>query len=490
VAGPRGHSTGARHTVTDAGRPAYPLEPTPEQMRAMVGAALDYLVGFVGELPDAPHVNMDGALELARELRGPAPEHGAPFARVLEVVGRAAEKGFNPAGPGYLAFVPGGGVFAAAVADLIADTVNRFTNMWNTAPALVQLEANVVRWLCDLFDYPPEARGILTTGGSLANLSAIVAARRTLLPERFLDGTLYVSEQAHASLRKAAMVAGFPAGNVRTVPVTPELRMDADALVDLVRADRSAGKRPFLVIASAGTTNTGAIDPLADLADVAEHQGMWMHADAAYGGPFQMTERGRHRLRGIERSDSITLDPHKAMFLPYGTGSLLVREGERLRAAHQVRAEYLQDLGAEEEIPNFTDYSPELSRDYRGLRVWLPVTLHGLQAFRAALDEKLDLAGLLYEALRDTARFEVPWRPELTAVAFRYRPATGDAEDFNRRLLERINASQRVFLSSTMLEGRFTLRACIVSHRTHRDRIEEAIGIIRDAAAWIQPDGS
>jgi aromatic-L-amino-acid decarboxylase len=170
------------------------------------------------------------------------------------------------------------------------------------------------------------------------------------------------------------------------------------------------------------------------------------------------------------------------MFLPYGTGALLVREGRRLREAHEVGADYLQDLGEEEEIPNFTDYSPELSRPFRGLGVWLPVKLHGLAAFRAALDEKLDLARFLYESLREAPGLEVPWKPQLTVVAFRAAPADGDQDAASAGLLDRINASGRVFLSSTMLDGRFTIRACIVSHRTHRDRIEEAVEIIRSAA--------
>jgi aromatic-L-amino-acid decarboxylase len=171
------------------------------------------------------------------------------------------------------------------------------------------------------------------------------------------------------------------------------------------------------------------------------------------------------------------------------TGSLLVRDGHLLREAHFVGADYLQDLAKEEEIPNFADYSPELSRDFRGLRVWLPLKLHGAQAFRDALDEKLDLTRYLYEELRATPGFELPWEPELTVVAFRYRPERGDPEDFNRRLLERINASQRVFLSSTMIGGRFVIRACIVSHRTHRDRIEEAAEIIKRAAADLVEEG-
>jgi aromatic-L-amino-acid decarboxylase len=195
-----------------------------------------------------------------------------------------------------------------------------------------------------------------------------------------------------------------------------------------------------------------------------------------------MTGRGRRLFDGIDEAHSITLDPHKGMFLPYGTGSLLVREGARLRDAHQVGAEYLQDLAPEGDIPNFADYSPELSRDFRGLRVWLPLMLHGVDAFRAALDEKLDLTRSLYESLAGEPGFDVPREPDLSVVAFRYRPSTGDADDFNRRLLKRINGSGRVFLSSTLVGGRFIIRACILSHRTHRDRIEEAAGIIRSAA--------
>jgi aromatic-L-amino-acid decarboxylase len=464
----------------------YPLEPSPEEMREMGDAALSFLIRFIRDLPDAPASDTDGALEVARKFREEAPLDGRSFESVLARVAEGAAKGFNPAGPGYMAFIPGGGLFAAAVADFLADGMNRFVNLWNTAPSFAQIEATVIRWLCDLFGYPAEARGILTSGGSMANLSAIVTARRALLPEDFLSGALYVSEQIHASVPKSAVIAGFPRGNVRAVPTTPELRIDVDALRRALKEDRDEGLVPFMVVGSAGTTNTGAVDPIDELADVAAGEGLWLHVDGAYGGPFQMTERGRKLFRGIERADSITLDPHKAMFLPYGTGSLLVREGERLREAHRIGADYLQDLAAEEEIPNFTDYSPELSRDFRGLRVWLPVQLHGLESFRAALDEKLDLTRYVYEQLRDTPRFEVPWEPELTVVAFRYRPRSGDPDEFNRRLLELINQSRRVFLSSTMVGGRFVIRVCIVSHRTHRDRVEEAVAIIRASARELE----
>ena len=451
----------------------------------MARAAASFLEEFIESLPGRPASDLEELEQATAPFRGPAPEDGTAFDAVLQQVGRAAAKGFTTAGPGYLAYIPGGGLWAAAVADFVATGINKYVGVWNAAPALAQIEATAVRWLCDLFGYPPQARGILTSGGSLSNFSAIVAARRSLLPEDFLAGTIYVTDQVHASVAKSALLAGFPQRSIRVVARDRALRMEPDALREVVRADRGAGSRPFLVVASAGTTNTGAIDPIADVADVAADEGLWLHVDGAYGGLFQLTERGRRAFSGIGRADSIAVDPHKTMFLPYGTGALLVREGARLREAHSVHAEYLQDLAGEEEIPNFTDYSPELSRDFRGLRLWLPVKLHGLRAFREALDEKLDLARFLHSELAEVDGVELPWEPELSVVAFRHRPRWGGADEFNRRLLERINASKRVFLSSTMIDGRFVIRACIVSHRTHLDRVEEAAEIIKKAAAEL-----
>ena len=448
-------------------------------------AALELLIRFIGDLPASPAVDLDGADEVVAALRPGPQEAGRPLPEILDAVRRGAAKAFNTTGPGYLAFIPGGGLYAAALADFLACGLNRFVNVWNAAPGFAQIEWTVIRWLDDLFGYPAGSGGILTSGGSMANLSAIVTARRALLGEDFQGGTLYLSAQTHASVAKSAILAGFAQSCIRTVPTSSDLALDVEALRDMVQKDRADGLRPFLVVASAGTTNTGKVDPLADVGALAREERMWLHVDGAYGGFFQLTKRGRALFRAIDTADSITLDPHKGMFLPYGTGCLLVRDRRRLREAHMVGADYLQDLAPEADIPNFADYSPELSRDFRGLRVWLPLMLHGVEAFRVALDEKLDLTHLLYEALDDSPGFELPWKPDLTVIPFRYRPRSGDPEEFNRRLLERINASRRVFLSSTMIDGRFVIRACIVSFRTHRDRIEEAIGIIRSSAAEL-----
>jgi aromatic-L-amino-acid decarboxylase len=419
---------------------------------------------------------------VARAYRESPSETGGEFKELLDLVEVAALKSYDNSGPGFLAYIPGGGLFASSLADLLATTTDRFVNLAMASPVTAQIEANVVRWLCTLFGFPEGARGVLTSGGSMANLSAVVTARSDRLGEDLRPGTVYVSEQAHLSVKKAAMIAGIQLANVRAVPVTRQLRMDVAALSDAIAADRAVGLRPFLVVASAGTTNTGAIDPLGEIAEVAEHQDAWFHVDAAYGGFFRLTERGRTRFAGIDRADSITLDPHKGMFLPYGTGGLIVKDGAALRRAHHLDAAYLQDLSEDEEIPNFADYSPELSRDFRGLRVWFPLKLHGVAAFREALDEKLDLAQVLADGLRSIPGIELPWDVDLTVVPFRLRDGGDDA---NRRLLAEINASKRVALSSTVIDGRFVLRACILVHRTHRDRIDECIEIVRAAAARV-----
>ena len=444
--------------------------------------ALEFAIRWLEQRETAPASDMDGAYELAATLRRPPPEEGQPFAHLLKEIEDAAAKAYDTAGPGYLAYIPGGGLFASAIGDFLADVTNRFTNLAAPAPALVQIEANVVRWLCDLFDLPPSSQGILTTGGSMANFSAVVTARFAKLGEDFAHGTIYASEHVHHSMAKAARVAGFPAHALRLVPCDRDLRIDSTALRALLAGDRADGRTPFMVIGNAGTTNTGAVDRLDELADVCAEERVWFHVDAAYGGFFRLTERGRDRLRGIERADSITLDPHKGMFLPYGTGSLLVRDGERLRAAHRVEAQYLPEATSDAGIPDFADYSPELSRDFRGLRVWLPLNLHGVGAFRRALDEKLDLTTYAYEELSTIDELEVPWVPDLSVVAFRPRSGGNDAA---RRLLDLINGSERIRLSPTIIDGDVILRIAILSHRTHRRRIEEGLRIIRTAVSQL-----
>ena len=461
------------------------LELPPERMRALGEQVLARVVAHLASLERQPACGDVAAQDLCRSLRAGPPEHGTELEALLtplfeQWVGRS----FNTAGPGYLAFIPGGGLYASALADFIADATNRYTGVWQAAPALVQLEANVLDWLREWMGFPPGTRGLLTTGGSMANLIALVTARRERLPEDFLSGVLYTSDQAHHSVQKAALLAGFPPARVRSIPSDGQFRIRLDALGEAVAADRAAGLHPFFLVVSAGTTNTGAVDDIAGAADAARAHGLWLHVDAAYGGFFVLTERGRRALRGIERADSITLDPHKGLFLPYGTGSVLVRDRGSLRRAHSVHAEYLPPVPDDPDFVDYSTMSPELSRDFRGLRVWLPIKMHGIGAFRRALDEKLDLAAWAAAELRQVPGVEIVAEPQLSLLAFRVtRPGLDEAatDDLNRRVMEAVNAKGRVYITNTTARGRFLIRICVLSFRTHMDRMQMALEDIRAA---------
>jgi len=463
----------------------HPLEPSQEDMISMGRRCLDFIAHHIESLPRQDSQSLAEAGKMALRFRERPPEEGASFEELLEIFSRALPYAMNTAGPGYMAFIPGGGLYEAALADFLACATNRYVGVWGAAPVLARLELNVIQWFCHWMGYDEEAMGILTTGGSMANFSAIVTARTAMLDENFLCGTIYTTSQCHHSVIKSARLAGFPASAIRTVNIKKEQAMDTAHLKEYIETDRKSGLTPFMIVANAGTTNTGTIDPMDEIADIASSENLWLHADGAYGGFFYLTERGKVRLRGMERAHSITLDPHKGLFLPYGTGCLLVREGKYLKEAHSFQASYLQDINDNEAV-NFSEYSPELSRDFRGFRVWLPLRLYGAAAFRRALDEKLDLAEYAFDKLSASGLFEMATPLDLSVVTFRARCGQGDANEFNHRLLERVNAEKRVFLSSTVIDGRFTLRICILSFRCHRDRVEEAVeSLIRNAAGLM-----
>lgn len=470
------------------------LELSPAAFRRLAAVALDLLSEHLATLADLPVDGTAGGPEesaaLARSLREPLPAQGADPERLLaDLIGRVVPHSFTTVSPGFMAYVPGGGLLHAAVADLVADAVNRYVTVSRAAPGLAEIERTVVRWLCDMVGYPETALGVLTTGGSLAGLCALVTARRSHFgDDDFRDAVLYASDQAHHAIAKAAGQVGFASRQWRVLPSDGAFRLHVSALAEAVAHDRAAGRRPFLVVASAGTVHTGAVDDLAAIADVARRERLWLHVDGAYGGCFCLTERGRRALRGIDAADSVTLDPHKGLFLPYGTGALLVRNGAALRAAFSGGATYLPPPGDLTDAVDFSDLSPELSRDFRGLRLWLPLKMHGVGAFQRQLDEKLDLARWAADELRHIPGITLVAEPELSTLAFRLTRPGSDAKALNalnRALLERINASQRVLLSGTTLGERFVIRICIVSFRTHRDRVQEAVDIVRDAVAAL-----
>jgi aromatic-L-amino-acid decarboxylase len=471
------------------------LEPDRAEMTKLGTLMLDHVVDFVAGLPDRPAGIVMDAAKTAEVVAGfltPPPERPGEFKALLDRLGEATDCALETAGPGDLAYVPGGGLFSAALAEFYTRAVNRYGGLAFAAPAMVALEESVLRWMArDVCGLPAGSSGLLTTGGSMAAFSAVVAARHHLLGDDISSGTVYVSRYTHHSIAKAARLAGIRAGHIREVPCTADLRMDVEAATALIRDDIRAGLRPFLLAGSAGTTDTGTVDPLPALADLAHREGLWFHVDGAYGGFFRLTERGRERLAGVERADSVVLDPHKTLFMPFGTGALVVRDPATLYAAHEGTGSYLSDIESTHGLPNYAHLGPELTHEVRGVRAWLPLHLHGVGAFRDALDEKLDLAELVHDRLAAVPVLEVPWRPDLSTVAFRVRTrgdgpaAVEEADHATHQLLNRINATQRVLLSGTRIEGRQVVRVCVVVHRTHRDRIDEVLDLITDESVRL-----
>ena len=466
-----------------------PLELDEDAMRGMVATSLDRIIEHVRGLPSSPVNDASRGRTVARAMMEGLPEGGTSFDSILErLFEDVIPTSVNTAGPGYIGYIPGGGVFHAALADFIAKSVNRHVGYYYMSPAMVQLEWNVIRWFCDIVGYGAEAGGVLTSGGSMATLTAMIAARTTRLPEDFRNGVIYLTTQTHYSVAKAALLAGFPERCLRMVPVDAAWRMDPTALQSMIDADRAAGLVPFMVVATAGTTNTGAVDPLAAIADIAERDHLWLHVDGAYGGFFMLSEAGRRALAGIDRADSITLDPHKGLCLPYGTGALLTRNLDALKRTYSARAEYLPAMNEVEGEIDFCGLSPELSRDWRGLRVWLPLKMHGIGPFRDNLDEKLALARQAELALRAMPDVEIVASPQLSVLAFRLNPRDrnpAELDALNQRFLEAITRRQRILLSSTRLDGRFSLRFALLSFRTHDDRVRDGLDDIRDAALEV-----
>ncbi|UCC30090.1 MAG: aspartate aminotransferase family protein [Phycisphaerales bacterium] len=422
-------------------------------------------------------------------------EYATPLQDVLRTYERQVlGVHINPASPRFFGYIPGGGLYPAALGDYLAAVTNRYSGIFFAAPGAARIEDALVQWIAHVLGYPRTSGGTLTSGGSLANLAAVVTAREEVPFEQRGRAVVYMTGQVHHSMHKALRIAGMGGAVFREVSVDRQFRMDPEALAGQVESDRAEGLLPWLLVSSAGTTNTGCIDPLNDLSDVAERFGLWHHIDAAYGGFFVLWDEGRRLLDGIDRGDSITVDPHKGLFLPYGCGCVLVRDHRKLRNIHSVQADYMQDALTPPDEVSPADYSAELTRHFRGLRLWLPLRLFGLAPFRAALEEKVLLARWFHEQLCEMEDFECHSYPELSVATFRYRPRGVPADDvetlneLNLRLVRAIHSDGRVFLSSTKLTsekcpaGAVYLRLAVLCFRSHLEHVREALHVLQRLA--------
>jgi glutamate/tyrosine decarboxylase-like PLP-dependent enzyme len=347
------------------------------------------------------------------------------------------------------------------------------------------VELVVMDWFKGMLGLPDTAAGLLVSGGSVASLTALAVARHAVLNDEARDARVYLSNQTHASVDRGLRILGISAAQMRRIPTDTSFRMDTAELEREIQRDLEAGFRPFAVVANAGATNTGAVDPLASIAEIARAYSLWFHVDAAYGGFAALTERGRRSLSGIEQADSVALDPHKWLYCSFEAGCVLVRNGGLMRETFRIMPEYMADVARQEREVNFCDYGLQLTRSFRALKVWMALKTYGARRFRQIIDRCLDLTEYAARLFERSPRIELVTRPQLGIFTFRYVPERLPATDtqaylnrLNEKLVANITASGKLMLSSTRLGPQTVLRLCVLNHRTRKEDVKEALSII------------
>lgn len=455
---------------------AMSLDPDVEEMRRLGYLAVDRAVAHLAGLRERRVVTPPRADELRALVDEPLPRAGHGLAESIDrYFDRILPRATLVNHPRFFAYVPGPGSFAGAVGAWLAAATNTFVGTWLGGSVMAQLELLTLDWLRQLLGLPPTFQaGILTSGGSMANLGALAAARARAVRagHRVADLRVYLSQETHYSMAKAGQVLGLPADAMVSVPVDRHQRMRPDLLAALMAQDRGAGLVPLLVCATAGTTSTGAVDPIAACADLARQHGAWLHVDAAYGAGLALLPE-HHELRAqLALADSITLDPHKWLYCPFESGCLLTTREDDLRAAFTADGAYLQDIPRDE--VNFFERGPELSRGNRALKLWLLLRSVGADAIAAAVARDVALCRLAHELLRADPRIHIVTPPQASVFTF----AVEGGDDAGRALIQRILEDGFLMLSSSRVDGRFVLRFCVVNHRTTEQDVRASVARI------------
>jgi glutamate/tyrosine decarboxylase-like PLP-dependent enzyme len=453
-------------------------------MRALGYRTVDALVDWLSDA-GAPALRRAQPAEMAARLATPSPEAGVPFDDALATLFRDVLPFTSRSGhPRFFAYVPFAGTWPGALGDFVASACNVYAGSWQEAAGPTQLELEILGWFKEWVGYPATASGSLVPGGSAANVTALACAREHLVGAMRDDLVIYASDQAHSSVGRAARTLGFRPDQLRVLPVDADLRLRPATLADAIAVDEREGRRPFCVVANAGATSTGAVDPIAELADVCDEHGLWLHVDGAYGGFAVLTERGRAALGDLARADSLTLDPHKWLYQPYECGCVLVRDGRALRHAFETRCDYLRDSEVDEQTVNFSDYGLQLTRSSRAFKLWLSLRTFGVAAFRAAIDTTLDLAELARRRIEASDRLELVATPSLGIVCFR---RDGD-EVLTDGLVAALEEAQVGLISSTRVHGRSVMRLCVLNHTSTAADVEAVLAFLETADPVRPPD--
>ncbi len=456
------------------------LRLTHDEMRELGYRIVDQLVDHFESLSSKPVMRVSPRAELEARLREPLPEQPAPIDSLLEQLQRDVWSNIgNVQHPRFFAFIPSPSNFVSVMADALAAGFNPFAGNWLEGSGTSQIELVTIDWLREMCGLPETAGGLFVSGGSMANLTALMTARCAKLDNRSEDAVVYFSDQTHNSIEKALRVLGFAREQIRKLPSDDAFRLRIESLQQAVVEDRAAGRRPFCVIANAGTTNTGAVDPLNELADLCAQEDLWLHVDGAYGAAACLSERGKKLMAGIERADSLSLDPHKWLFQPFEIGCVLARDARLLKKTFHTMAEYLEDTKrAEEEEINYYDYGVQLTRGFRALKLWLSLKTFGAAAFRDAINRGFDLAEFAEGVLRQSNCWQIITPATMGIVTFRF-VAEGCSEseinEIHRRMVEMMSEDGFAFANSTALRGQTVMRLCTINPRTTEEDIRATI---------------
>jgi len=465
------------------------LELTKEEMQAygyrVVDAIVEHHHGQAQKLPVAVGSREEMDLMFLEE----APEGGSDPTEVLEfVLDKVMANSGNMAHPRSFSFVPGPSNYISVMADTLATGYNVFAGGWAGSPAAAELEIITIQWLLKIFGFPQKkGGGIFTSGGSMANLTAVVTARRIKCGSDFSKAVIYLSDQAHSSNIKAIRVLGFRKEQIRVIPTDNEFKFGVTKLRNCIAKDRLEGLQPLCLIATAGTTNTGTVDPLVELGKICKKEDIWFHIDGAYGGAAYLTKKGRELMKGIEKADSLTVDPHKWFFQPYEMGCLLVRNHKNLSHTFTEKPEYLRDIEGNTSEINFYDHGIQLTRRFRALQLYMSLKTFGLKQFRDAITYNIELAEAVENHLRGSKSWQVVFPATLAVVNFRYNPIEKDYSEkqldaINQYISKQVVASRKALLVTTLLHGQVVLRMCLINPRTTMEDVLQTLDLCREFA--------
>ncbi|MCB0409121.1 MAG: aminotransferase class V-fold PLP-dependent enzyme [Flavobacteriales bacterium] len=455
------------------------LEVSNQDQEKLLHETKEFTQQFINDLPHLKAFKSNSVKKEKLQID----EQPILFSDILKVYKEeVVDNGIIAASEGHLGYIPGGGIYSAAIADFIAAVTNEYAGVYYASPGAVSIENEVLDWLIKIFGFPKTTVGNLTSGGSIANLIALTSARdyHNIKNEIITKSVVYLSPQSHHCINKAFKILGLEDIIIRFLELDDLGKVKTDNLEKLIIKDQLSGLNPFLIIASAGTTDTGVVDPLQEIGDIARKNKLWYHIDGAYGGFFILTKSKSDLFKGIELADSLVVDPHKGLFLPYGLGAVLIKNKEAVFKTYSHAANYMQDALHDSTPINPSDLSPELSKHFRGLRLWIPLKLHGITPFIACLEEKILLTKFIRNELIQLG-FLVGPKPDLTVTYFWYPSILIEENIFNKKLMDLIHKDGRVFLSSTNLDGRFVIRVAILSFRTKLSTIKKCLGMITDS---------